>query len=259
MTNFIFIVLFIIATVILGYHSKLLTISGAGTAFVVGFLIVLGLGVKGLIILGLFFGSSSLLSKIKSTNKSKAEELLVKGSQRDWQQVLANGGLAALASALYYFTEAPIWLLGSCICIAAANSDTWASEIGSMSKANPISIKTFKRVDRGTSGAVSLLGTGAAVVGSFLIAIIAYTLFDLRVEDFYIIFIFGFIGNIIDTLLGAFVQAGYQCPNCGLKTERTFHCGQQTKLVKGFPIFNNDMVNLLSGFFTLILGILISG
>ena len=149
MTNFIFIILFIIATVILGYHSKLLTISGAGTAFIVGFLIVLGLGVKGLIILGLFFGSSSLLSKIKSTNKSKAEELLVKGSQRDWQQVLANGGLAALASALYYFTEAPIWLLGSCICIAAANSDTWASEVGSMSKANPISIKTFKRVDKG--------------------------------------------------------------------------------------------------------------
>ena len=96
-------------------------------------------------------------------------------------------------------------------------------------------------------------------MGSFLIAIIAYTLFDLRVEHLYIIFIFGFIGNIIDTLLGAFVQAGYQCPNCGLKTERTFHCGQQTKLIKGIPIFNNDMVNFLSGFFTLILGILISG
>ena len=125
--------------------------------------------------------SSSLWSKIKSSNKRKAEELLVKGSQRDWQQVMANGGLAAMASALYYFTEAPIWLLGFCICIAAANSDTWASEIGSMSKGKPISIKTFKRVDRGTSGAVSLLGTFAAVVGSFIIALAAYLIFDLRI------------------------------------------------------------------------------
>ena len=62
----------------------------------------------------------------------------MKGSQRDWQQVMANGGLAAMASALYYYTGAPIWLLGACICIAAANSDTWASEVGSMSKRKPI-------------------------------------------------------------------------------------------------------------------------
>ena len=116
--------------------------------------------------MGLFFCSSSLWSKMKSSNKRKAEELLVKGSQRDWQQVMANGGLAAMASALYYYTGAPIWLLGACICIAAANSDTWASEVGSMSKGKPISIKTFRRVDRGTSGAVSLLGTCAAVMGS---------------------------------------------------------------------------------------------
>ena len=80
-------------------------ISGAITAFVVGFLVVLGLGMKGLVILGLFFVSSSSWSKVKSANKRKAEELLVKGSQRDWQQVLANGGLAAMASGLYYLTE----------------------------------------------------------------------------------------------------------------------------------------------------------
>ena len=69
--------------------------------------------------------------------------------------------------------------------MAAANSDTWASEIGSMSKGKPISVKTFKRAERGTSGAVSLLGTFAAVVGSFLIALPSYFLFDLNVTEFY--------------------------------------------------------------------------
>ena len=41
--------------VIWGYYCKLLSSSGAVSAFVIGLLIVLGLGVKGLIIMGLFF------------------------------------------------------------------------------------------------------------------------------------------------------------------------------------------------------------
>ena len=259
MISSILIILFIMVMVIWGYYCKLLSSSGAVSAFVIGLLIVLGLGVKGLIIMGLFFCSSSLWSKMESSNKRKSEELLVKGSQRDWQQVMANGGLAAMASALYYYTGAPIWLLGACICIAAANSDTWASEVGSMSKRRPISIKNFRRVDRGTSGAVSLLGTCAAVMGSLFIALASYLIFELRIAEFYFIFLLGFTGNLIDTFLGAFVQAGYQCPNCGLKTEKTIHCGQNTYLITGYPFLNNDTVNFLSGFFTLIMGILIFG
>ena len=259
MISFIFIILFLILAVFAAYYSRLLTISGAITAFVIGSLIALGLGVKGLMIMGLFFCSSSLWSKMKSSNKRKAEELLVKGSQRDWQQVMANGGLAAMASALYYFTGAPIWLLGTCICIAAANSDTWASEVGSMSKGKPISIKTFRRVDRGTSGAVSILGTFAAIMGSLIIALASYLIFELRISELYFILLLGFMGNLIDTLLGAFLQVGYQCPNCGLKTEKTIHCEEHTYIITGYPLFNNDTVNFLSGFFTLIMGILIFG
>jgi uncharacterized protein (TIGR00297 family) len=259
MIDFIIISFFVAVAVIAGYYDKLLTLTGAIASFVIGLLIVLGMGIKGLIILVLFFVSSSLWSKVKSIKKKKAEELLVKGSQRDWQQVMANGGPAAMASALYYYTGAPIWLLGACICIAAANSDTWASEVGSMSKRRPISIKNFRRVDRGTSGAVSLLGTRAAVIGSLLIALASYLIFELRIAEFYFILLLGFTGNLIDTLLGAFVQAGYQCRNCGLKTEKTIHCGQNTYLITGYPFFNNDTVNFLSGFFTLIVGILILG
>lgn len=259
MTSFIVIILFIIMAVLVGYYFRLLTISGAISAFFIGALIALGLGVEGLMIMGLFFCSSSLWSKMKSSKKRKAEELLVKGSQRDWQQVMANGGLAAMSSALYYYSGAPIWLLGACICIAAANSDTWASEVGSMSKGKPISVKLFRRVERGTSGAVSILGTFAAIMGSLLIALASSFIFGLEISEMYLIFLLGFMGNLIDTLLGAFLQAGYQCPNCGLKTEKTIHCEEHTYLITGYSFFNNDTVNFLSGFFTLIMGILIFG
>ncbi len=257
MNSELFIYILIAAMVFLGYGARLLTASGAFAAFAVGCFTVLGLGLKGLVILALFFASSSFWSKIKSVNKKKAEEMLVKGSRRDWQQVIANGGLAALSSALYFTTDNNLWLLGFCICNAAANSDTWASEIGSMSKSKPFFIKTFKRVERGTSGAISLLGTIASILGSFIIAITSYYLFALSGEEFLFILILGFSGNVVDTLLGAFVQAGYTCPSCGMQTEKVFHCGQKTKLMKGFSFFNNDTVNFLSGLSALLLGILI--
>ncbi|MBB6444922.1 DUF92 domain-containing protein [Bacillus benzoevorans] len=257
MNGDILIYILIAVMVILGYSARLLTVSGAIAAFGVGFFTVLGLGLKGLFILGLFFVSSSFWSKIKSANKSKAEEILVKGSRRDWQQVMANGGLAALSSALYFATEDKLFLLGFCICNAAANSDTWASEIGSMSKVKPFFIKTFKRVERGTSGAVSLLGTSAALLGSFVIACASYYLFHLTEGEFLFILILGFTGNVVDTLLGAFIQAGYQCSVCGMKTEKTVHCGRKTNLIKGIPFLNNDTVNFLSGLSALLLGTLI--
>jgi len=252
-------VFIILVTVFAGYFTRLLTISGAAAAFIIGSLITLGLGVKGLIILGLFFGSSSFWSKIKSVKKERAEELLVKGSQRDWQQVIANGGLAAISSAMYYYSNDFDWVIGFCICLAASNSDTWASEIGSMSKGRPVDVKSFKRVARGTSGAVSLLGTSAAAAGSLLVATGAFLLLHLELNELLFIFILGFCGNIIDTFLGAFVQAGYQCPHCGLKTEKMIHCGQNTRLIKGFSILNNDVVNFLSVFFILVISLLLSG
>jgi uncharacterized membrane protein len=56
----------------------------------------------------------------------------------------------------------------------------------------------------------------------------------------------GFFGNVIDTFLGAYFQSEYECPNCGIHTEKRFHCGKNTILKKGHPVFNNETVNFLS-------------
>lgn len=62
-------------------------------------------------------------------------------------------------------------MLGFMVCLASSNSDTWASEIGSLSRKKPIYIRTFKRIERGTSGAISGLGTVAAFAGLFYLHI----------------------------------------------------------------------------------------
>lgn len=240
-----------------GYRVHSLSKSGAIAAAVVGYAIYLGFGYKGLLILGVFFVTSSYWSKYKSAAKEKMEEKLAKGGARDWRQVFANGGAAALFSVIYYFSPASIWLIGFAVSLASANSDTWASEIGSLSKKAPLYIRTFKRVEKGTSGAVSGLGTIAALSGSFLIALISVWSLKLDILAGGIVFLFGFIGNVIDTLVGAFYQQLFVCRLCGLETEKRMHCGQRTTRIKGISLIENDMVNFLSGLIAAILAMVV--
>lgn len=230
-----------------GYRVKSLSKSGAIAAAIVGYAVYVGFHFKGLLLLGVFFATSSYWSKYKSAAKKTMEEKLAKSDTRDWRQVLANGGAAAFFSVLYIFDHTPMWLIGFVVSLASANSDTWASEIGSLSKKNPLYIRTFKRVDKGTSGAVSGLGTIAALSGSLLIAWISVWFFQLNLLVGSIIFLFGFIGNVIDTLVGAFYQQLFVCKHCGFETEKRRHCGQPTTRIKGVLLIENDMVNFLSG------------
>lgn len=251
-----FFILLILLTCLGGYLLKSLTISGVIAAVLVGLAVYFGFSAAGLLLLGVFFATSSIWSKYKSTLKTKMEEKLAKGARRDWRQVLANGGAAALFSMIHYFDNAPIWLLAFAISIASANSDTWASEIGSLSLKDPIYIRTFKRIDKGTSGAVSLLGSFAALSGSLLIALIVFLLFHLDILSIMMIFIFGYIGNLIDTLIGAFYQQAYICQSCGIETEKRKHCKKVTIRTKGIAFIDNDMVNFVSGLLAVILALI---
>ncbi|MGG0716496.1 DUF92 domain-containing protein [Robertmurraya massiliosenegalensis] len=240
--------------VYLGFRFRFLTLSGSIAAAIVGILTVLGLHLEGLILLGLFFATSSYWSKYKKSQKDKVEERLEKGSRRDWLQVVANGGAAAIASLLYYLTDEPVYMVAFCILIASSNSDTWASEIGTLSKKSPISIRNFQRVPKGTSGAISILGTVAGIAGAALIAVALFILFAFTVELVIFVFLFGFLGNLIDTVLGAFFQATYRCNHCLLETEKMHHCGQSTEKIRGFSFLNNDIVNLLSSLIAAFIG-----
>ncbi|MDZ5470997.1 DUF92 domain-containing protein (plasmid) [Bacillus sp. 31A1R] len=253
----IVVLIFIIVTAILGYYFRLLTLSGSIAAAVVGIFTALGLGLKGLFVLGLFFASSSFWSKYKRSRKSKVEERHEKGSTRDWQQVVANGGAAGMVSFVYFINPDPIWVMVYCILLSSANSDTWASEIGTLSKTKPFSLRTFSLVPSGTSGAVSMLGTWAALAGASLIAVSSKLIFSFSIQAMFFIAVLGFLGNLIDTILGAYIQASYKCRECGLETEKLIHCNGKTVKIKGFQQMNNDLVNFLSSLLAAIFGLII--
>jgi len=142
-----------------GYRAKALSPSGAIAACVVGGTIFGLGGLAWATVLIAFFASSSFLSFFKASDSRKIEasQTFEKGGRRDAAQVIANGGVAAALAALSIPLEGaalPHLFAGFVGALAAATADTWATEIGVLSKARPRMITTWKIVDAGTSGAV---------------------------------------------------------------------------------------------------------
>lgn len=259
---------FVLAVSIAGlaYRLRLLSRSGAGAAMALGTL-VFGLGgLEWAILLVAFFGASSGLTRFFARRKQDLSATFSKGGQRDAAQVLANGGLAVCFVVAHALWPAQDWPWAAYAgTLAAVNADTWSTELGVLSAALPRLITTFRPVDRGTSGGVSLVGTLAAAGGGLWIAIFGVLFWPgqailplsgglnlapplTRTAGFlFAISMVGLIGSLVDSLLGATLQAIYYCPNCARETERhPLHtCGVATTRVRGLAWLGNDGVNLV--------------
>jgi uncharacterized protein (TIGR00297 family) len=127
-----------------------------------------------------------------------------KGGCRDHMQVVADGGLATLAAIGYGATGAELFLVLFAASMAESNADTWAREIGILSKKPPVCITDLlKKVQPGLSGGVTLLGTAASLVGSFVIALTTALAVRNLGQKVAIITISDFVGALVDSVLGA--------------------------------------------------------
>ncbi|WP_207695639.1 hypothetical protein DOK67_0001670 [Enterococcus sp. DIV0212c] len=241
--------------------THLLTKSGALAVIFIATL-VCGFGcwpTWGLMIL--FFCSSGCIHIAK--NKffvAKTESIAEKGHTRDAWQVLANSLPAVISLVLFYYTDHQLFLIGYVSGIAGATADTWGSEIGILSKQVPRSITSFKPIEPGLSGGVSVLGSVASLCGSLLISIVFWLIYGwyhvtLLPTNFIIMvpFICGVINSLVDSLLGATLQVKYRCTICGKITEKKYHHLQYTKQINGIFWLTNDWVNFFSGCLTVLL------
>lgn len=238
--------LLILSAGLIGLKAGALTRTGALTSVLVGIAVAFGFGWRGLLLLGVFFASSTIWSKYKVKQKQHVEQIVVKGAARDHHQVLANGGAAAFAGIMMAIFPSTWWLVFFISVLAASNADTWASELGVLSKRPPFHIMKFDVVPRGTSGAVSILGMLASLFGAFLIGGVGYFLFETTFIILLATTVAGFFGSVFDTILGALAQEEFYCEKCSIKTEHHEHCGSRTKKIKGISGLNNDFVNLIA-------------
>lgn len=245
---------------IIALKKQSLDLSGAIAAFVMGVVVLWCSKCEGFLLLLLFFVGSNVVGKLskrilqQSLNERTIEK---KGSKRDVMQVLANGLMATIGALMWYCGGkiSSLVLLGAAI--AEATSDTFAGEIGRLSKRPPVSIRTLSPVPKGLSGGITLLGTATAFISSLVIGL-SWSIFF---KDYLgsnsafwlalsVITITGFMGCLVDSYLGACAQAHYKDPNTGELTEREYKEGQKLELVQGIRWIDNDMVNLLSNVFS---------
>lgn len=198
----------------------------------------------------LFFLLGSAASRIGKGRKAQAESLHQHSGARGVAQVAANGLPSLLFAALYAATGGEGCRLAVIGCFAAAAADTFSSDLGMLSRQEPVSILTFKPVRRGMSGGVTLLGLGAGVLGALLLSLLAAPRFGWT--GVLACCLTGLAGTLVDSLLGASAQAKYRVPKGhkkdgdALLTERESLAGRPLELAGGMRWVNNDVVNFSS-------------
>jgi uncharacterized protein (TIGR00297 family) len=225
----------------IAWGAGTLTNSGAAAAWTIGLLILYSSGWEGGAVLAAFFVFSNLVSRLGP--RTNYPGLDAKGHRRDAWQVYANGGPAALAAVIAGpDLSLKIWLITAGLATAAA--DTWATSIGTYSRVAPRLLWSGRQVAPGTSGGVTLAGSGGAVIGGALVAgagalasgspvlLPAGTLI-------------GFLGMLLDSAMGGAVQGRFYCPQCSEPSEWRLHrCGSPTEWKAGWAWLSNDGVNL---------------
>jgi uncharacterized protein (TIGR00297 family) len=235
------------------YRRSSVSRSGGVLGAVVGAGIWLAGGIMLWGLLAFFFASSTILSRIGSIKKRSLEIIHAKNDIRDAAQVLANGGVALAAAVGYSIFSHTIFLCMFAASLASATADTWASEIGFLSKKKPVLITNGRTVLPGMSGGVTPLGTAMSALGAgAAAAVFAFALshmgvaFSKSVSIVIIVTLSGITGALVDSLLGATLQAHYIHHEKKIITERSTLDGKTLPLYKGISWITNDTVNAMS-------------
>jgi uncharacterized protein (TIGR00297 family) len=224
---------------LIAYRNRSLTRSGAVAAFALGTAIFGARGWRGAAVLFAFFLPSTLLSHVGRRRKRAIVADGIVAGRSGWQ-VLANGGVAAICAALGARGDAR-FSSAFAGAFAAASADTWGTEIGTLARHAPVSILTFRTVAAGRSGGITLPGSIATLGGALCVAVTARFV---GLAPAWNVTLGGIAGALLDSFLGASLQALRWCPACECECETQRHrCGAATTLRRGVSWLENDAVN----------------
>lgn len=240
---------------VLAIKAKAIDVSGAVVGAVICFVVFLAGGFPWLIVIIAFFVISSILTRYHYEYKKKLGSAQEKGGVRSWPNTLANGSIAALAAIAEILTHQDVFIVAFLGSVAAAMSDTVATEIGLLSKSKPRLIVNLKKfVEPGTSGGITLVGEIACLASAVIITAIGTSLRVItggyRELSAASIAVVGgaIIATNFDSLLGGTVQGRNRCSVCGAQTEALTHHGVATTSISGKRLIDNNAVNLIATF-----------
>ena len=212
---------------ILGLLLRSVDISGAIGGWILGAIIIVGGGPALYVALLTFFIIGTATTKLGYARKAKEGLAQEGGGRRGAAHAFANVGVAAICAIACWRGLGLVPLFMGVAALATAAADTAGSEIGQLLGRHTFLPLSFRRVERGTEGAISIEGTLAGIVAAFAVgfAAVAMAVHHIRpgftgtvvIDRFHTVAVLtacGFLGSYLESILGGINRkAGSPVPN----------------------------------------------
>ena len=201
------------------------TAGGALAGFVVALAIFVSAGPGGFAVLITVFAVAWLTTRLGHRRK-RALGMSQDLGGRSAAQVAANLGVAAAFSMASTLSPQVGWfVLMSMAALAEAAADTAASECGEALSDRAYLITSLRAVRPGTDGGISFPGTLAAMAAALIIAAVAAATHVIAWSMLPLVAAAGFLGSLMDSLLGATLERRGIIGNNGVNLAGTLAAG----------------------------------
>ncbi|CAN4104280.1 unnamed protein product [Withania somnifera] len=205
-----------------------LSLSGIGSAFLLGTLTWRAFEFSGFLLVATYFVIGTAATKVKMAQKEAQGVAEKRKGRRGPGSVIGSSAAGCVCAFLSIngigrgaFTR--LWVLAFVASFCTKLSDTVSSEIGKAYGKTTYLVTTFKIVPRGTEGAVSAEGTLAGLLASVLLASVGCLMGQINAPGAAICVVSSQIANFGESLIGATLQEK-----------------------EGFRWLNNDVVNVIN-------------
>jgi uncharacterized protein (TIGR00297 family) len=212
---------------VVGWIARSVDLSGAVGGWILGAIIIVGGGPALYVALLTFFVLGSAATLLGYSRKAKEGLAQDKGGRRGAAHAFANCGVAAICAIACWRGLGLVPLFMGVASLATAAADTAGSEIGQLIGRNAFLPLSFRRVARGTEGAVSVEGTLAGIVAAFAVGFAAVVMAahhlrpgftgTVTIDRFHTVAVLttcGFLGSYLESIFGSINRrAGSPVPN----------------------------------------------
>jgi uncharacterized protein (TIGR00297 family) len=208
------------AFALLAYRLRAVDLSGTISGAVLSFVLYATSGPGAFATLAAVFVVTAGTTHIGQEQK-RALGIAERKQGRNGCQVLANLAAAAALSAASLYASRPGLLLAAVAALAEAAADTASSEIGKARGFKAYLVTSFRRVDVGEDGAISVVGTAGGIAAGLFVALTAH--WCRLIPSHWIAATAGAaaLGMFIDSFLGATLQRRGWLSNSGVNLVST--------------------------------------